>query len=311
MRVSAALVIVLVILAGVFAVVRFGFERGDGEEALFPDFRPELAAKILLEGKEKMTILERTEDAWIVTSEDSFPSEAKAVQTIFDHLAGFSRKDIVSSNPEKQSLYQVDSTGVLVTIEDAGGKALASFIVGKVGPDYQSTYVRGGGSDEVVLAAGYLPPAFDRGKRSWQDKTIFSLEPADMVEVGISRPAERFSLVRDRAGQWYISQPESIACDQNTVTRLVRILAYLRCDELAGRAPVPESGLAQADSSVWLKTAGGSEERLLFGNETESKQIYAAREGSNMVYLLASHRVEAMLPGLEELRSKEVQADEE
>lgn len=311
MRVSAALIIVLVILAGIFAVIRFGFESGDGEEAVFPDFRPEMAARIMLEGKEKTTVLEKAEGIWIVASEDSFPSEAEAVQTIFESVAGFSRKDIISSNPEKQWLYQVDSTGVMVTIEDAESKALASFIVGKVGPDYQSTYVRDAGSDEVVLAAGYLAPAFDRGKRSWQDKTVFAYEPADIVGIEILRPDERFSLARDSAGQWYMSQPESTACDQNVVTRLVRALASLRCDDFAGRAPVPESGLAEADSSVWFKTAGGIEERLVFGHETEPKQVYAAKAGSDMVFLLAAYRVERMLPGVEELRVKEVAADEE
>ena len=301
MRGRLILILVLVVLAAVFVISRFGFDRGAQDKPLFPRFKAERAARIQVKGKSSQATLDKVDDVWIVSSEDSLPVEATAVENMFDRVAGFSRKDIVSSNPEKQSIYQVDSTGIQVAIGDASGKDVASFIIGKVGPDYQSTYVRDTKSNDVVLSAGYLPPIFDRGDRSWQDRTIFTYEPSDLLEMVLTRPSGLITLLRGDGGTWYISRPESMACDQGRATRLARTLAYLKGDGIAGRAPVAGSGLAEADSSVWFKTVDGTEEHLRFGDRSESGQTYVSQEGSEMVFKLVPTRVTAMLPGLEEL----------
>ena len=296
------LVLILIVLAAIFVISRFGLDRGAADKPLFPRFSAERAAKVHVTGKSSQATLEKVDGVWIVTSEDSFPAEAAAVETMFDRVADFSLKDIVSSNPEKQSIYQVDSTGIRVAIEDDSGDDLASFIIGKVGPDYQSTYVRDAASSEVVLSAGYLPPTFDRGDRTWQDRTIFEYEPSDLKEMVLTRPSGLVTLLRGDGGTWYISQPESMACDQGRATRLARTLAYLKGDGIAGRAPVAGSGLAEADSSLWFKTNDGTEEHLRFGNRSESGQTYVSREGSEMVFKLVPTRVATVLPGLEELK---------
>jgi hypothetical protein len=293
--------VVLIILAAIFAISKYGLERRAAHKPLFPKFRAERAHRIRVEGKNSQALLEKVNDVWIVASEDSFPAEIPAITSMFDRVAGFSRKDIISSNPEKQPLYQVDSTGIEVRIEDESGKEIASFIVGKVGPDYQSTYVRDAESNDVVLSPGYLPPIFDRGARPWQDRTIYTYESSELVEVVLTRPSGTVTLSRGEGGAWYISRPESMACDQGRATRLVRTLAYLKGDGIAGRAPVAGSGLADADSSVWFKVADGTEEHLRFGHRSESGQTFVSRQGSEMIFKLVSTRVAATLPGLDEL----------
>jgi hypothetical protein len=300
------LVLILIVLAAIFVISRFGLDRGAADKPLFPRFSAGRAAMVQVSGKSSEATIEKVDGVWIVTSEDSFPAEAAAVENMFDRVAGFSRKDIVSSNPDKQSIYQVDSTGIQVAILDASGEDLASFIIGKVGPDYQSTYVRDSKSNDVVLSAGYLPPTFDRGERSWQDRTIFDYKPSDLMEMVLTRPSGLVTLLRGDGGTWYISKPESMACDQGRATRLARTLAYLMGDGIAGRAPVAGSGLAEADSSVWFKTTDGNEEHLRFGNRSESGQTYVSKEGSEMVFKLVPTRVAAVLPGLEELKPEAV-----
>jgi hypothetical protein len=183
-------------------------------------------------------------------------------------------------------------------------------VVGKPGPDYQSTYVRDVGSGDVVLAPGYLRAVFDRGSRTWQDRTVFSLEPDTIDEMKIDRPGAAATLKRHAGGGWYISEPESAACDESRATRLVRTLAYLRCDELAGRMPSPASGLAEPDSAVGFRTSGGLREELIFGNRNENGQTYAKRTDSDIIYLLSSHRVDALLPRPDELRAAEAESEE-
>jgi hypothetical protein len=232
------------------------------------------------------------------------------VDDMLGRVTGFSRKDIISSNPKKQALYQVDSAGVFVSILDARGDTLVRFVVGKPGPDYQSTYVRDVGSGDVVLAPGYLRAVFDRGKRTWQDRTVYALEPDVIEEIKIGRSLESLTLRRNAAGEWFVSEPDSSACDQNTVTRLVRTLAYLRCDELAGRMPAPVFGLGEPDSAVGFRTADGRREELLLGHRNDKEQTYAKKKDSDIVYLLAAHKVDAILPRPAELRVAEAGSGE-
>jgi hypothetical protein len=311
LKVRTVLLIVLVVLIAVFVIIRFGTGRRGGEEPLFADFAPEKAARFVLEGADTTVVLGKTDDVWFATSEDSFPAEARAIEDMLAKVSAFSRKDIISSNPDKQALYQVDSMGVFVTIQDAGGDTLVRFVVGKPGPDYRSTYVRDFASNDVVLASGYLRPVFDRGKRTWQDRTVFSAEPDAILEMEITRPGEAFTLAMNDAGEWFISRPESASCDQAAANRLVRTLAYLRADDLAGRMPLPASGLAGSDSSVAFRTVAGIREVLLFGNQVEERRTYAKRAESDIVYLLATHRVGTLLPRLADLLAVEAEPVEE
>jgi hypothetical protein len=292
------LIPVLVVLAAVYGIVWLSERRGTGPDPLFPELGAETAAGIYIAASGKNVVLEKQDERWIVLSEDSLPADPTAVQAILDKVASFSRGDMVSSNPGKRSLYQVDSAGVFASIVGGKGDTLAAFVVGKVGPDYQSSYVRDAGSDDVILAPGYLRSMFDRGERPWQDRLIFSFGPDEITRVEIRRGKETYVLARQAGGEWYISEPDSAACKQDRASRLVRMLSLLRCDGFAGRLPLPGSGLAASDTTLWFATASGEEHRLLFGSENENGQVHLARDDSDVVYLLARPKVEQLFPAL-------------
>lgn len=299
------LILVLVALAAVYGIVRLSERRGAGPDPLFPDFDAENATGIYIKVSGMDVALGKEGEHWLVLSEDSLPADPTAMEALLDKVASFSRGDIVSSGPGKRSLYQVDSTGVFASIVDAGGDTLAAFVVGKVGPDYQSSYVRDAGSDDVILAPGYVRSIFDRGDRTWQDRLIFSFGQDQITRVDVRRADEVYVLTLSAGGEWYISEPESTACRRGRASRLVQMLSLLRCDGFAGRLPLPGSGIAASDTSLWFATASGQEHRLVFGSENDKKQVHIAREGSDIVYLLARAKVEELIPALSEMLPEE------
>ena len=311
MKIKMGLLVVLAILVAVFAISRLSVDRARGDKPLYPDFRPESVTRIAIDGKQRQSVFESTGDTWLVVSEDSFPAEPGVVDAMLGKIPGFSKKDMISSNPEKQQIYQVDSTGIAVTMETAGGEVVASFVIGKAGPDYQSTYVRETGSADVILAPGYLPQAFERGNRSWQDRTVYSLEPDEFVSLTVRRPDETVAIRRNTAGEWFISEPESMASDPGAISRLLRTLGSLRCDDFAGKGLLPEYGLDAADSSLHFTTADGAEHEMVFGSSTEKNRVYTATSISDVVYLLSSPKVDILLPRLDTLKSQEPEAPEE
>ena len=307
MKRMTVLILALIVLAAVYAIVWLDERRGEGPDPLFPKFAADRAAVIYVdvEAGGGEVVLEKVDGVWTVPSEDSLPADPAGVNSILDKVASFSRSDMVSSNPGKRSVYQVDSSGVLASIVDDKGDTLASFIVGKVGPDYQSSYVRDAQSDDVILASGYIRSLFDRGERTWQDRLIFSFEPEEITRVDVRRGEGEYVLTRLPDGEWYVSRPDSTACRQDRVNGLVRMLALLRCDNFAGRLPLPASGLADSDTTVWFATASGEEHRVLFGRENENKQVHAARDDSDIVYLISRPKVNQLVPALSELLPEE------
>ena len=67
----------------------------------------------------------------------------------------------------------MDSTGVEAKLMDANDKLLAHLFVGKTTPGFLSSYVRPADSNDVYVAQGYLQSVFNKGTRTWKDRTIF------------------------------------------------------------------------------------------------------------------------------------------
>ncbi len=299
------LILILVVLGAFYFIVSFSERRGGEPAPLFPGFSGEAAAGIYIYAGGRTVALDKRDGLWIVSSEDSLPADPAGVSAMLDKVAAFSLGDKVSSNPGKRSVYQVDTAGVRVGIVDIEGDTTAAFVVGKVGPDYQSSYVRATGSNDVVLAPGYLKSVFDRGDRTWQDRLIFDFKPDDINRVDIRRGREKYTLSRTASGEWFIEAPESTACRQNSVTRLVRMLALLRCDGFAGRLPLPGPDAAGSDTTVSFATSGGEEHHLFFGGENAAGQVRFTKDDSDVVYLLARVKVNQLAPPLADMLPEE------
>jgi len=146
---------------------------------------------------------------------------------------------------------------------------------------------------------------FDRGERTWQDRLIFDFRPDEISSVDIRRGEEEYTLSRGAGVEWMITAPETMACRQNFATRLVRMLALLRCDGFAGRLPLPGSNVAGSDTTLRFATSGGEEHRLFFGSENDAGQVHLAKDDSDAVYLLARVKVDQLTPSLSEILREE------
>lgn len=308
-RPLVALVVLAVVLGAVLgAILTKGKDR---DELVFPRFDRQKASRIVIEGKEKKTILEKKAEGWVVVSEHSLPVEEGPVDRLLDVVTKISRKDIVSTNPEKRSLYQVDSSGILVRIEDQAGLELASFIVGKAGPDYASNYVRSTSSDEVVLVPTYLHPIVERGNRPWEDLALWHYDGGAVTDLEILRPDGKISISKAEDGSWYISEPESMPCDNDRVSRVVRTLCYLRADEVVGRRSSGGFEFSNADSSAAFRVGGGNWERLLIGSGDEKNRLLVMVEGRDVIYAVPQYKIKTIMAHLADLKIKQESGKEE
>ena len=102
-------------------------------------------------------------------------------------------KEIVSSNPEKRSIFQVDSTGTLVKIFQ-NGQERAAFMIGKQGQSYSETYVHNEQSNDVAVVDGSLAVWFNKAVKDWRDKTILNIPKETITTIAFQYAGESFSL---------------------------------------------------------------------------------------------------------------------
>ena len=185
MKTKQLLALVGVLVALGLLVLIFENPFGKSEEQkkvedatlLFPFFNKADVAKIEIIAAFGLTTttLAKQNNQWLVESMDNYPADQQAVAELLDTVAEMKTIQRASSNPEKQAVFQVDSSGVEAKLTDASGNLLAHLFAGKTTPEIFNSYIRAADSDDVYIVKGYLKSTFDKGYRSWRDRTIFAL----------------------------------------------------------------------------------------------------------------------------------------
>ena len=176
----------LLILGGVFVfllLVVLIFENPFGKSEhekkvetavpLFPNFDKEQVAKIEVIATGETTTLTKQNGEWVVASMDNYPADSEGIAELLTKVGEFKNTQRVSNNPEKQAEFEVNSTGVEAKLMNANDKLLAHLFIGKITSGFLSSYVRVADSNDVYVAQGNLQSVFNKGTRTWKDRTIF------------------------------------------------------------------------------------------------------------------------------------------
>lgn len=218
-------------------------------------------------------VLEKKGVEWFVEKPIVYRADQSNVTSLIQQAKNFEVKGVVSNNPGKQSVYQVDSTGTEVTIYEQG-KEKASFVVGKMGSSFAETYVRMKNSNDVVLVGGVFGYMFNRSVKDWRDKTIFSVPKESIREVKFQYGDTTFTLAfRDSA--WMIGQDST---QDYAVNSLLTSLSNLRADDfldsLSASTSSPKIGVVISYGGGQVRFAEVKGERKYQVQSSASPQWY-------------------------------------
>ena len=298
---------VLVVLVAIVGLVENPFSKSEytkkmeAAAPLFPGYDKESVAKIEITASGETTTLVKENDAWLVASMENYPADAEGVADVLDKVAELKTTGLVSSNPEKQAQFEVDSSGAEAKLLDTGGTVLAHLFLGKTTPGYLSSYVRAAESNDVYVGKGNLKATFDKGTRTWKDRTIFSFNKGDVTHLSIKSEEEEIALEMDADGKWQMTAPETIAALEAELDALLDSFSDLDTDEFAETKDLSEYELDDPKSSVLAKLNDGSTRRLLIGKE-ESGKRYAKREDKEPVFMLFTYKINELLKKSEDLK---------
>ena len=308
----------LLILGAIFvvlAIIILLFENPFGQSEyqqkvetatpLFPNFNEEQVMEIEITATGETTTLSKQNGSWVVASMDNYPADGEGVAELLSKVAEFKNTQRVSNNPEKQAEFEVDSTGVEAKLMDANGTVLAHLFVGKTTPGFLSSYVRPADANDVYVAQGYLQSVFDKGTRTWKDRTIFSFNKGIVTQLNIISPEETVELRLDADGTWQMLKPVAAAAKTTEVDTLLTTFSELDTDDFAeGTDDLVEYGLDTPQSTVSAVLNDGTTATLHVGKEEEGK-LYVKRDDKDTVFRLFKSNVDSLMKKSDALKAEE------
>ena len=302
---------IFVVLALVVLFFENPFEQSEYEKKvetampLFPNFNKEQVVKIEITAEGATTTLSKQDDNWVVTSMGNYPADGEGVSELLSKVTEFKNTQRVSDNPEKQSEFEVDSTGVEAKLMDANNSVLAHLFVGKTTSGFLSSYVRSADSNEVYVAQGYLQSVFDKGTRTWKDRTIFSFNKGIVTQLNIISPEETVELRLDADGTWQMHKPVVAAAKTTEIDTLLTTLSELDTDDFAEtKAELAEYGLDTPQSTISAVLNDGTTATLHIGKEEEGK-LYVKRDDKDTVFSLFRSNVDRLIKKSDTLKADE------
>ena len=308
----------LLILGAIFvvlAIVVLLFENPFGQSEyekkvetaipLFPNFNKEQVATIEIIAAGETTTLSKQNDNWVVTSMDNYPADSDSISELLSKVESFKNTQLVSNNPEKQAEFEVDSTGVEAKLMDMSGTLLGHLFVGKTTPGFLSSYVRAADSNAVYVAQGYLQSVFNKGERTWKDRTIFNFNKGIVTQLNISSPEETVELRLDADGTWQMLKPAASAVKQTEIDSLLTTLSDLDTDDFAEATDdLSASGLDAPQSTISAIRNDGTTATLHIGKEEDGK-FYVKRADTDTVFRLFKSNVDRLIKKSDTLKAED------
>ncbi|MCY3721108.1 MAG: DUF4340 domain-containing protein [Candidatus Poribacteria bacterium] len=308
---------IFVVLASVVLLFENPFGQSEYEKKvetampLFPNFNEEQVVKIEITATGETTTLSKQSGNWVVASMDNYPADSEGVTELLAKVAEFKNTQRVSNNPEKQSEFEVDNTGVEAKLMDTSDKVLAHLFVGKTTPGFLSSYVRPADANEVYVAQGYLQSVFDKGTRTWKDRTIFNFNKGIVTQLNIVSPEETVELRLDVDGAWQMLKPVAAAAKATEIDTLLTTFSGLDTDDFAAATDALAAyGLDTPQSTISAVLNDGTMATLHIGKEEEGK-LYVKRDDTETVFRLFKANVDQLIKKSETLKAEEAATEVE
>lgn len=216
-----------------------------------------------------------------------FTADAERIDNALGSFGGLTKGVLVSTNKDKQALFQVNAMGLKVSGIAEDEKRAFDIIIGKNGPDLASSYVRNADDDKVYLINKSLLGVFSPKVEDWRAKEIFGIDPNDIISVTISGAKLSGELSKDEKGEWKTSSGE-LKLKSADIQKVVGELARARAAGFADDSTITEAGLSTPDLKLeFVLAKDGAKRTLAIGKSNSSGQRFASVDGGDDIYLLS------------------------
>ncbi len=270
----------LLVLAGLGAFVWFyeirgGEARREAEERskdLFAEVEVDDIDWIELETRDgKEARLERRDGRWWIVSPVEFPADEGTADAIASALADL-RVDRRIEEPQPLAVYGLGEEARRVRF--GGGERSFALVIGDRAPVGSATYVTAEPGGGVATVAGYRVGALSRNLDDLREKRPLRFDRSLARRIRLESPAGSVVLVRTEEG-WQLEEPVRERADEDTVSRLLSELTFLRASEGVDEAPEGGGGL----ETPWLRVELTLDPEEEGGEPVTRELVVGAAEG--------------------------------
>lgn len=247
---------------------------------IYPDFKPEMVARISLRSGEIEAVFENTARGWFATSPWEDRMDPRAALAILTFANTSTAVDLVPRDDLDPASAGLDVGNTEITCLSASGESLARFRLGRRTPwldltegenpqTIPTTYLlplERGRKSHVYAATGDLTPLFKDGFRHLRDHRPFYFNPLTLGKIRIRTAEGELTLARAApTAPWRIIKPLDLPTDPAAVKTLLEGLFELQSTKLADRAEVtlPSESDSSRNTQIALTPFGGETETVL------------------------------------------------
>ena len=335
----AILVAVLAVLIGIIVISnKLGNKKpSEAEQKFFPSLTEQSIGSITINEGENRVKLRKKGDVWVVSKDggtspaqtaaagsllgtgdsSSAPSPTEAVEypvdsasitAALEKVTSLKKTALISENPEKQSVFEVDSAkGISVVLSDGTGKTVGSFLIGKSGPDYNSNYIRVVGSNSVYMASGGIRYSFFTDLDRWRDKAIVRFDKTTAKGLTLNKKEGGMITIAhaDSGNPWQILEPIQSPAKTDAVNGVLEKLSTLTASDFQDEVIADTAmGFDKPELVVTVSFNNGSSRNIIFGKKNSESKYWVKTDGKDQLFLITEYNVNQINKKLEDLKGE-------
>ncbi|MBN1578671.1 MAG: DUF4340 domain-containing protein [Chitinispirillaceae bacterium] len=237
-----------------------------------------------------------------------YPVDSASIASALEKITTIRKDALISENPEKQAVFEVDSSkGLLVELADNSGKALGSIIIGKSGADWNSNYVRFKGSNSVYMSRGGVRYSFFTDLNRWRNKSILKFDKATAKGLTLAKKDSGMITLAhaDTGAPWEILEPIKNPAKTDEVEGIIEKLALLNATDFQDDVlPDTAMGFDKPELVVTISFKNGSSRNVMFGKKNSDGKYWVKTDGKDQIFLIADHTVNQINKKFDDLKGE-------
>lgn len=262
---------------------------------------------IAINSKGNFVQLRKISGVWQVTEPLQYPAETRLVNDLLGRLKGMDIEDVISEDPGKDSLFQVDASGTEIAITQ-GADTLGHFIIGKQAANSRHVYARRVNQQKTYLVKGTFAGQFTRKAKDWRSKVILEIPREEIARVDYRTPTGDFALVKQDT-IWMLEQGGlTLPTEKPMVDRTLNSISRFRTVDFLDGDSARAIDFSNPEFSFTVTSSQGTQRIDLKMQPTDSTKYCVKcvkKEGSdNTLFVIYKGSANAVMPKAEDLKEK-------
>ncbi len=305
------LVLVLVIVALTLYLALGSGDHPDRDLPKLPALDNAKINRMVIAQKDAVLEMHKQDEKWFIMPKN-YPVDDIKIKNMVKAAAELTATAMVSEsgNYQRYGLDGAQQVKIQIFTDD---QLLREFIIGRIAPTQQHTFMLLADDAKVYHARGNLKSTFDQTLDSLRDKTVLSFEKPTLVSIQIQKAGQKIVLSKSEVPQesekegeaapatktqWQADNGQTVK--EATINALLNTLMGLKCEDYMADDAKP--GLTDATWTLTLKNDSETWTLSVYAPKgKQSDKIPGVSSSNDYAFLLPKSRVETIEKQIEEL----------